>query len=363
MSDHVPTASSSPSPSVASVVAAAVVSTAAAVLLGATLWHRRQNEEQQPSKNLMDAAPPDGEALLRLCVQRMRRVKPPRQSQFRVYAILAWEHAATGTSGWVSGTNSESAYIGGSLCAERAAAVQLRELPADTKVTGVYLISDLEHSCITPGVLCREYLLSCVDPDTPVHLGSKDLRITRVTSLRDLYPCRSVYEGVDRECIAERGKLIASRQLRDQTQKLFQDGPNGSAWEALVKMAMAAVNNDHFGAQMHPVQYAAAMQFADGTKAVAWQKAGLEYGTSVDSVTALLHQVDHKGAPVRIVQVDQFGVLHAPFAPARAQLYERGCGTAEVAVFDIDAQALTVTTINELVPDCPSMSELWPACC
>lgn len=339
----------------ATVALVAMASTAAAIAV-VSCWQRLSSAKMQ-----LDLRDPD--AMLKLCAQRMLKVSPPRQSQFRVYAILTWEHKAKHTSGWVSGTNSESAYIGGSLCAERAAAVQLRELPVGTNVTGIYLISDLENSCITPGVLCREYLLSCAHPDTPVHLGSRDLRITRATSLRELYPCRCIYEGIPRDRIIDEAERIARLQQQAQSESLFDGALNSDAWEALVKMAMEVVKNDRFGGQMHPVQYAAAMEFADGTTDVAWQKAGLEYGTSVDSVTALLHQVDHKGAPVRLVQVDQFGVLHAPFAPARAQLYERGCGDTKVATFDADTEIVTVTTVNKLVPDCPSMGELWPKCC
>ena len=129
----------------------------------------------------------------------MHRVVPPRQSNFRVYAVIRWRHTTTGARGWVSGTNSEQAYIGGSLCAERAAAVQLRELGGPrVAVTALYLVSDLTASCITPGVLCREYLLSCVAPDVPVWLATAGLEHVRKTTLRELYPFPSPYEGVPR---------------------------------------------------------------------------------------------------------------------------------------------------------------------
>ena len=335
--------------SLATVAAAAVVSS----IFVFKLFHNNHSEKRAVLSD---------RDFLKLCAERMQRVEPPRQSKFRVYAILTWENVDDSGEkrlGWVSGTNSESAFIGGSLCAERAAAVQLRELPRGTRVTGVYLVSDLEQSCITPGVLCREYLLSCVHPDTPIHLGSKDLHITRVTSLRKLYPCRSVYESMPRDSIAERGKKTAAKI---ELETLFK-GPNGKVWKLLMEKACSSVQKDIFGAQMHPVQYATAMQFADGSVSVAWQKAGLEYGTSIDSVTALLHEVDAKGSPLRLIQVDNYGVLHAPFAPARAQLFERGCQATEVAVYDIDKDKLVVTSIKDLVPDCPSMGELWPSCC
>ena len=303
---------------------------------------------------------------LALCSARMQRVVPPRQSAFRVYAILTWEDTATGEQGWVSGTNSESAFIGGSICAERSAAVQLREMPVTTKVTGVYLTCDLKDSVITPGVLCREYLLSCVGPDTPVHLGSATLAHTRVTTLRELYPCRSVYEGVERDALAATGRRIARASAAANHDGVLDTDDN---WRDLIARAASAVTKDAFGLLMHPVEYAAAMLFADGTTAVTWQKAGLEYGTSVDAVTGLLRDMDQpgRGRPVKLVQVDQFGVLHAPFAPARAQLFERGCQDTEVAVYDVDAGRVRAVTVKELVPDCPSMDEIWPeaspSCC
>ena len=114
---------------------------------------------------------------LQLAKERMSNIIPPIQSNFRVYAIITWKDDTNDEKGWISGTNSETAYIGGSICAERAAAVQLRELPCSASVTGLYLISDLKNDCITPGVLCREYLLSCMATDVPIHLGNFDLNI------------------------------------------------------------------------------------------------------------------------------------------------------------------------------------------
>ena len=52
------------------------------------------------------------------------------------------------------------------------------------------------------------------------------------------------------------------------------------------------------------------------------------------------------------VFVKQFGVLHAPFAPARALWYEGGMGTCRVAVQD-EKGRLFLTSIDELVLDSP----------
>ena len=165
---------------------------------------------------------------LMLATQRMKKVLPPIQSNFRVYAILTWKDSTNNMTGWVSGTNSESSFIGGSLCAERAAAVQLRELPASIQVTAVYLCSDLLEIPITPGVLCREYLLSCVSPDIPVWMATADLSTIRSSTLRELYPYPNMYENIKRDinpvsagirslCVCTRASCLFYRRLSDPT--------------------------------------------------------------------------------------------------------------------------------------------------
>ena len=290
-----------------------------------------------------------------LAKDRLDKVAPPIQSNFRVYAIITWTDNENTKTGWVSGTNSETAYIGGSICAERAAAVQLRELPKSTRVTALYLISDLKNDCITPGVLCREYLLSCMEPDVPIHLGNYDLNIIRKTTLRQLYPYPSIYERITRDDLLVRGKQLAEKHiplnLHEKWKRLYQEVQNVTC-------------KDQFGVQIHPITYAAGIQFQNESISVSWQKAGMEYGTTVDAVTGILNDIeknDKDNRPTLLLMLDQFGLPHAPFAPARAQLYERSYSDIVVGALDYESGIFNETTIQDLVPDCPKMCELWPS--
>jgi len=292
---------------------------------------------------------------LQLARRRLDKVVPPIQSNFRVYAIMTWADKENDKMGWVSGTNSETAYIGGSICAERAAAVQLRELSHSAKVTALYLISDLENDCITPGVLCREYLMSCMDLDVPIHLGNFDLNIIRKTTLRKLYPYPSIYERISRNDLLIYGKRMAEKHLPLHF---------GDRWIRLHEEVRKVTNNDEFGFHMHPINYAAGIQFQDESISVSWQKAGIEYGTTVDAVSGMLNNIESKGKKnpaILLLMLDQFGLPHAPFAPARAQLYERGYSDIIVGVLDYDSGSFNETSIEDLVPDCPKLCELWPS--
>jgi len=296
----------------------------------------------------------------------MKRVTPPKQSNFRVYAILTWKDTATGITGWVSGTNSESSFIGGSLCAERAAAVQLRELPTTCKVTAIYLTSDLLDEPITPGVLCREFLLSCVSPEVPIWMCTADCSTVRSSTLRILYPFPNIYENVPRNCLKEFGEKCCNITLEASGHWPSESAETIEAWTRLIDMASKASRNDVLGRKMHPCSFSAAVEFDDGTFATSWQKAGLEYGTTVDAVTSLLRDIENtsggqKGGPrpIRLVQVDQFSNLVAPFAPARAQLFERGHELLKVAVMNPISGRRRSVTVKSLVPDCPTMGEIW----
>ena len=89
----------------------------------------------------------------------------------------------------------------------------------------------------------------------------------------------------------------------------------------------------------------ASVLFDDGSTEVAWQLKAMEYGATLDAVSLLaqpicMRQLCGGGAagggacarPVLILQVDQFGVLHAPFAPARSFLHEHRHDGVTIAV-------------------------------
>jgi hypothetical protein len=129
---------------------------------------------------------------------------------------------------------------------------------------------------------------------------------------------------------------------------------------------MHAALSDH--RPLHPLSFGACVVFDDGSTAMAWQKKALEYGCTQDAVCQLapaleatsppkarsvVQQVNRpRVQPVWIVMADQFGVCHAPFAPARAYLVEHGYGEVGVLVHDAYGR-LHRTTANALMPALP----------
>ena len=59
---------------------------------------------------------------------------------------------------------------------------------------------------------------------------------------------------------------------------------------------------------------------------MAWQKKGIEYGTTCDAMIQLVHTMEKKKEqdvrPALLLQADQFGILHAPSGHARGFLME-----------------------------------------
>ncbi|OEU08423.1 hypothetical protein FRACYDRAFT_220875, partial [Fragilariopsis cylindrus CCMP1102] len=131
---------------------------------------------------------------------RLSLPSSPTQSSFRVLALLfyeevekkdtrtnnfstshlpPWVKQQVGTRTFIVGTNDEPGYMGGAICAERAAMVQLRFVPS-FRVTKLVIATDCEKVPISPGMLCREFLAghgASVPWDLPViSTGSQCLR-------------------------------------------------------------------------------------------------------------------------------------------------------------------------------------------
>lgn len=112
--------------------------------------------------------------------------------------------------------------------------------------------------------------------------------------------------------------------------------------EKLMRFATEVTALESHMKHAHPLRYGAAVLFSDNTVAIASQKVALEYGCTLDAVGQLASIIDRKGIqieedgpscrPVLLVQCDQFGIAHAPFAPGRAYLTERGYGDCKVLV-------------------------------
>ena len=107
-----------------------------------------------------------------------------------------------------------------------------------------------------------------------------------------------------------------------------------AALAALAGRVVAATRRDTRD-ELHPLRFGAAVVFADGGVASAWQKKALEYSCSLDAVTQLAQAIEARraaaapeaegdGAAAVIAMADQYGMLHGPFATARAYLAEHG---------------------------------------
>mmetsp|Transcript_369 Transcript_369/g.864 ORF Transcript_369/g.864 Transcript_369/m.864 type:complete len:440 (-) Transcript_369:1717-3036(-) len=410
---------------------------------------------------------------------------PPKQSNFRVVALIFYEltsetdsescnettatttckSISTGSNKrrYVVGTNDEPCTISGSICAERAALLQLRFLPNVTQITKVVIVTDSPQP-ISPGMLCREYMSSHdkIDIDTmDIVLGSSvcgncglDVSIKDAdaklegsccagtsehqhhdfhrinTTLAELYPHPSPYVSLSAKEAEEVGSsyaakayyssqadderldtiLSAARYLseagsveeldrdlhcgryRDGKEDLSSKTPETRSGEVmlllddsdgtpqrkvcylsrkdaakyLVRLARDIAEKDSRSA-LHPLRYGAAVLYSDGTTSLAYQKKALEYGCSLDAVGQLAHDVEEKGRegqrPVMLVQADQFGIIHAPFAPGRAFLSEHGYGDCEVAIHTNTSDSLKegepaeilVVKASDLTPAAPDI--------
>lgn len=113
--------------------------------------------------------------------------------------------------------------------------------------------------------------------------------------------------------------------------------------EHVLKSAKKAAQNDN--KSLHPIQYGAAVLFSDGTISTSHQKQSQEYGCTLDAVTQLAPIMEQKLKQtcfnhdtmikvILLVQSDQYGIAHAPFAPARAYLTEYGYNDTYIVIHD-----------------------------
>jgi hypothetical protein len=122
---------------------------------------------------------------------------------------------------------------------------------------------------------------------------------------------------------------------------------------------------------LHPIHFGAAAIFDDGTIVTTRQASALEYGCTLDAVSQLApHFQDQNGTPLLLVQADQFGIAHAPFAPARAFLIEQGFENCQIVlhdtpisnndedIFDIERWTLREVFVSDLAPSIPAWTKV-----
>lgn len=284
---------------------------------------------------------------------RDERARRPSQSKFRVVAVVVYERG-DGTVSHVIGHNDEAACLKNSICAERAAFVQLCMLPqsACSRVTAVYIASDAAEP-ITPGALCREFMMSSplTSTDTRIVMEGGGRRLDLL--LAGLYPHASPYIRLTAEEQAAAGRRLGPAV------RPFPAAHEQQAWEG----AVAAAQRD--ARPLHAIGYGACVVFEDGSDARAWQWKALEYSCSLDAVCllapALAARRDGGVEPRVLCLADQHGVCHAPHATARAILVEHGYGDVRVLVHDSDGHAHTPTAA-ELLPTAPTAFDAFLAC-
>lgn len=289
----------------------------------------------------------DDAALVRLCnQQRMSLPSSPVQSGFRVFALLFFETSLLRGLQLVEGSNTEPSYIGGSICAERAALSKLRMF-ADPTLVKLVVTTDAGEP-ISPGLLCREFLYSHADSSLPIVFGDGASSTVVSCNIEKLYPFPFVYRKVLGNNIGDVGRALSSSLLN-----LQETGK--SVWnedtEFCFKLALQATDNDK--SLIHPLKLAACVQYWDGSRDVAWQLKGLEYGCTLDPVCQLLRgMLGPEKIPRFLLMCDQFGIAHAPFAQARALLSEHGFGSLLVAVHTVADGVLNpcYTSVAELSP-------------
>jgi len=383
-----------------------------------------EQEEQQQTQQILSTEDWNDANLAHQ--YRLSLPSSPSQSNFRVLALLFYEELIDNNDGcsitsatshlppWVKqvvgdrnfivGTNDEPGYIGGAICAERAAMVQLRFVAA-FRITKLVIATDCETVPISPGMLCREFLaghgesvpmdlkvistgslcLRCKKKDTEIFKKLPNARRTKEeplddekpyccvdghadhslatlrTTIAELYPCASPYTRLT----APRSVALGTKYSESSfsTRDLNSLGVTAKRLlELAISEAKQSVANEA-ERENHPIHFGAAVVFEDKSVSVSHQSSALEYGCSLDAVSQLVPYIQDKACnPVLMVQVDQYGVAHSPFAPARAYFSEHGYEDCHVLVHVtppddvtcLDRWDLKEVSIFELAPTPPA---------
>ena len=338
---------------------------------------------------------------------RLSLTSSPSQSSFRVLALLFFEELDAspkvsqlppwvpqrGHDGrtYIVGTNDEPGYIGGAICAERAAMVQLRFLPK-FQITKVVIATD-SFEPISPGLLCREFLAGhdsvpwdvtvlssgCACRDCGLRDGAlfDDVQEGTATScmcattgemhnipmlsttIRELYPYPSPYTRLKTASMsADLGSLYSESFATLDMEALHEKGTAKRLLELAILEAKSHISD------LHPISFGAAVEFKDGTIVTSHQSSALEYGCTLDAVSQLASHFQ-ESSPVLLVQADQYGIAHAPFAPARAFLTEQGYGYLSVLLHQVPLDnesclndwKLVEIQVDKLAPNAPTWTE------
>jgi hypothetical protein len=261
-------------------------------------------------------------------------------------------------------------------------------------IHSIYIVSDttLSDAPITPGTLCREYLYGhpATHPSrTRVVLQSSDptTSVPWILTLADLYPYPSVYSGLTASEQVQLGRAKQPEIALQMTTFDIPDVLSTAEMQTLLQTAQQAALQDG-RTNLHPMQYGAAVAYGrrrrscdkdmvDGNPQIhflqACQRKALEYGSTQDAICSLLGMLlweqqrssDPSGVTSKpslkvlaLVMVDQFGIPHVPFAPARSMLVEHGFGRVPIVLTTTDPSnsgrwKVTSVLAQELCPFVP----------
>lgn len=295
--------------------------------------------------------------LLKMATQLREAREKPISSLFRVHCILKLSDDTPPFRGIttlddgtmiVMGCNTETTFMGGSLCAERGAICQLALFPQRPTISCVYIVSDASV-CITPGALCREVLIEYTqNPGLRIVLSNSSLTTVETTNLGLLYPYPSLFMGVPVNELVEFGSDLA------ETAHEIVD----PEFKKLVEKALEYIkaSNIH-GRSLHPIDFVAAVQYTDGTTDFSVIAKALEFGCSIYPMDRLTHCMETsyktRGVlPAKIIQADQFGNLHSLFPPARSYFSEHSI-FGETLLLLRDGSENVIIRASELLPSIP----------
>ncbi|CAK0862171.1 unnamed protein product [Prorocentrum cordatum] len=246
--------------------------------------------------------------------------------------------------------------------------------------------SRLRPQPIFPGPCCREFLVATCAPETEVVVsGSAEPEALVTEPLRELLPLPSAYCRRGQDVMKALGESLEAKvgppaepRFAAAYAAALACARRQGQQKAIFPVLFAAAarwpsGRTHYQPGTYPYPYAGHLPitmpisgiplFFDGaslglsspfgvsilgigirsrlvTHAVAELK-GMEYGCTVDAVSLLLPELLRARAesgefPDCVLQVDQYGVAHAPFASARSLLVEHGLGDVTVMAHTAD---------------------------
>jgi cytidine deaminase len=279
---------------------------------------------------------------------------PPIQSQFRVVCILLLQNGSC-----VVGTNSEETpNIAGSICAERAALLQYRMQLTTSVITAIYIVTDSDRP-IAPGTACREYFHghAATCSKTRFVLQGRSINNTlRILTLADLHPYPSIYSGRSAQQQLVLGVALESHIKQQCNSDLIIPLVGSDPLVRMLQTAHQACWSDTT-VQVHPIRYGACamVRISDTMHWVqASQRKTVEYSSAQDATCQVIlqcldllsqqQQTSVLASVIALVQVDQFGIPHAPFGAARSLLVEYGLGHVLVVLTRTTSTIGTIAT-------------------